>query len=188
MLKIIAIEGAGLLWPRILMARPLVWIFRNGYIHGCRRGLSRWVAHMMAEPQHLVQDHLSHVLHLVDHFKCEIKGLWARWLIRCIMPDVEIFVFQGIFHRDTRGWIKRQHSVQEVKSVRIGLRKQSLEGNLGHEGEIPDIFLSTWGSYPRQCFFVRGAQIVQDLVELVDVVTSLEEWPATQQLGQDTPN
>lgn len=187
MLKIISKETFCLLWPGVFVS-PLVRIVWNRHSHVRCRSLGWLVADMVAEPHDLVQDHLSHLLHVFHHFKGEVESLGAGWFVGRVVPDVKISMFQSILNRDTRRGIECQHAIQQVEGVRIGLGKQPLERNLRHIWEISDIFLGTRRANSRQGLFVGRTQVVQDLVELVDVVTALEEGSATEQFGQNTSN
>lgn len=60
-----------------------------------------------------------------------------------------------------------------------------MEGDLLHAGEVADVVLGAGGADAREGLFVGGAQVVQDLVELVDVVAAFEEGLAAQEFGED---
>lgn len=45
-------------------------------------------------------------------------------------------------------------------------------------GQVADVFLRAGGADPREGLLVGRAEDVEDLVELVDVVSALEEWSA----------
>ena len=90
--------------------------------------------------------------------------------------------------RDTRGWIECKHTVQQVESVWVGIREQALEGDLGHVWKISDIFLGPRRSNAGEGLFVGSSQVVQDLVELVNIITTLEKWATSKQFRKDTTN
>ena len=104
------------------------------------------------------------------------------------MPDVQVSMFQGILNRDPRRRVKCQHFVQQVQSVRVGLREEPLEWHFGHEREVAHVFLRSRGSYSRQGLFAGGSKVVKDLIELVHVVATFEEGSTAEQLGEDTSN
>ena len=81
----------------------------------------RRLAHMVAETLYFVKNHASHLLHIIDDFKVEVEGGRAVGFIACIMPDVQVAVLQGFFHANTRRRVKGEHSVEQVKSVRVGV-------------------------------------------------------------------
>ena len=102
------------------------------------------------------------------------------------MPDLEVRVLEGLLDADARGGVEGQQPVQQVQGVRVGGAEEGVEGNLLHAGEVADVVLRTRGADAREGFLVGRAQVVQDLVELVDVVAALEEGLAAQQFGEDT--
>lgn len=95
-------------------------------------------------------------------------------------------MLESLLNRDTRGGIEGEHAVEEVEGVGVGIGEEAVERDLGHEGEVADVFLGAGGADAAQSFFVGGAQVVQDLVELVDVVAALEEGAAAEEFGEDT--
>jgi hypothetical protein len=46
--------------------------------------------------------------------------------------------------------------------------------------------LSSWRPNSSQSVFSRGTEEVEDFVELVDVILSLEDWLSTEKFGQNT--
>lgn len=141
---------ASLLWSRILCS-PLFSIFGDGdvclldlrysfrYGHMCTR-----LPDMCPESDNLVQDHFPHLLDVFNDLECEVKGLWASWLVGGVMPDVEIAMLKGLFYRDARGWVESKHTIEEVEGIWVGLWKESLEGDLGHERQVADVLLCSW--------------------------------------------
>jgi hypothetical protein len=59
------------------------------------------------------------------------------------------------------------------------------EEPLCHEGKVAHILLGAGGADAGESFLVGGAEDVENLVELVDVVAALEEWAAAEKLGED---
>jgi hypothetical protein len=98
---------------------------------------------------------------------------------------VQVRVFEGVLDRDPRRRVEAEHAVQEVQRVRVGAGEEPLERDLGHEREVAHVLLRPRRPDPAQSLLVGRAQVVQDLVELVDVVTALEEGPAAEELGQN---
>ena len=140
-----------LLRPRVLFT-PLFSVIRNGYIAllplghwSCGRGC--WLlSNMCSESHNLVQNHLPHLLYIFHDLESEVEGLWACWLIGCVMPDVQIAVLKSFFNRYPRGGIESEHTIQKIKRVWVCLWEQSLERNFGHEWQVADVFLRSWGS------------------------------------------
>lgn len=137
------------------------------------------------EAHDFLVDHTTHLLYVVHHFEVEIEGCGARRLVRCVVPDVQVWVLQGLFNRDTRRGVEGQHAVEQVKRIRVGTGEQALEGDLGHERQVAYVLLGPWRADPAQGLLVRSAQVVQNLVELVDIVTTLEEGAAAKKFSQD---
>ena len=104
------------------------------------------------------------------------------------MPNVEIPVLECSFDRDTRRGVKGKHFIEEVESVRVCLRKETLEGYFVGEGEVANVFLGARGTDAGEGLFIGGAEIVEDLVELVDIVTAFEERAAAEEFSEDTTN
>lgn len=101
------------------------------------------------------------------------------------MPDVQVRVLERRLDRDARRRVERQHVVQQVQRVRVRVREQVRELPLRHVRQVAHVVLRPRRADPRQRLFVRRAQDVQDLVELVDVVAALEEGAPAEELGQD---
>lgn len=142
--------------------------------------------HGSAEIDNFLVDHLAHLGDVLDDFEVEIEGRGTGGFVRGVVPDVKVGVLEGLLDGNTRGGVEGEHAVEEVEGVRVGVGEESVEGDLGHEGEVADVFLGAGGADAAQGFFVGGAQVVQDLVELVDVITALEEGAAAEEFGQDT--
>ena len=167
---------------RVLHA-PLLVVIGNGHAALARRSgrvlqllcLARLHANLLSEAEHLVEDHLAHVLHFVDDLEAKVERGRARRLVRGIVPDVQVPVLQRVLDRDPARRVKGQHAVQKIQSVRVGVRKQGLEGHARHVGEVPDVVLRARRSDARQRLLARRAQVIQDLIELVYVVATLEK-------------
>ena len=101
------------------------------------------------------------------------------------MPDLQILVAERLLDGDARGGVEGEHLVEEVEGLRVGFGEELLEGAFGHVGKIADVVLGTGRADAGEGFFVGGAKDVQDLVELVDVVTAFEERAAAKEFGED---
>jgi hypothetical protein len=75
--------------------------------------------------------------------------------------------------------------VQEVECVGVGVGEEAREDSLGHEREIADVFLGSGGANAGKCLLVRGTEDVEDLVELIDVISAFEEWASTEQFCEN---
>jgi hypothetical protein len=142
-------------------------------------------ADFMAELDNLLQDHLSHLRHIIDHLEGEVERGWANRLVACVVPDAEVWVFKRLLDVYAAGRVKGEHLVQKVERIRVRIGEETLERDFGHEWEVADVFLRAGRADAGECFLVGSAEEVQDLVELVDVVAAFEEGTATEQLGED---
>ena len=52
--------------------------------------------------------------------------------------------------------------------------------------QVAHVFLGARGANPGERLLVGSSKKVEDLVKLVDIVATLEEWAAAQELGQNT--
>ena len=107
-------------------------------------------------------------------------------LVGRVVPDGEVLVFKRLLGSDTLGWDKGEHALQQVEGIGVGVGEERAEGLLRHERQVPHIVLGPRRSDTRQRLLVGGAEDVQDLVELVDIIATLEEWPPTEELSKDT--
>jgi hypothetical protein len=140
---------------------------------------------MMSEPHDFIENHFTHFLHVLDDFECKVEGLRAGGFVGGVVPDMQISVFESLFHRDSRAGIEGEHPVEKVQGVGVGLGEEALEGDFGHVGEIADVFLRAGRADSAKGFFVGCAEIMQNLVELVDVVPAFEEGTPAEEFGQD---
>jgi hypothetical protein len=191
-IRVVTTASGSLLRSRILgLPRTLV-VIRDGDVSLLSDLLLlggvglRLLADGSPEADDLVEDHLAHLGHFINDLEVEVEGGGAVWLVRSVVPDVQVGVLEGLLDGDTRRWIERQHTVQQIQRIGVGLREQLLEGHLRHEWQIAHIFLGAGRSNARQGLFVWCTQVVQDLIQLVDIVTALEEGSATEELGEDT--
>jgi len=185
MFKIVSNKSRCFLRPWVFMA-PLSWILRDRHRKAGARYLGGLMPNMVSKPHDLIQDHLPHLLHIINNFESKVKCLGTGGFVGSIVPNVKIAMLQGVLDRNPRRRIKGQHAVQQIKCVRIGLREEPLERDFGHVWQISDVFLSSRRSDSGESLLNGRSQIVQDLVQLVDVVAALEERPATQELCKNT--
>lgn len=173
--------GGSFLGPRLLGLPSALLVIRDGDVSllghllllGCV-GL-RLLADGSAEANNLVKDHLAHILDIIDDLEVEVECCGACGLVGGVMPDVQVWVLESFLDGDTGGGVKGQHAVQQVQGVGVGVGEQTLEGDLWHEGQVAHVFLGAGGANAREGLLVWCTQIVQDLVQLVDIVTTLKE-------------
>lgn len=190
-IRVVTTASGSLLRSRILSLPRTLLIIRNGDVSLLSdllllggMGL-RLLADGSAEADDLVEDHLAHVRDFFDDLEVEVEGRGAVRFVRGVVPDVQVGVLEGLLDRDTRRRIECQHAVQQVQRIGVGLREQLLEGHLRHEGQVAHVFLGAGRSNARQGLFVGCTQVVQDLIQLVDIVTALEEGSAAEELGEN---
>ena len=101
------------------------------------------------------------------------------------MPDLQVGVFEGLLDADPRAGVEGEETVEQVQGVWVGGAEEGVEGDLLHAREVADVVLGAGGADAREGLLVGGAQVVQDLVELVDVVAAFEEGLAAQEFSED---
>jgi hypothetical protein len=178
----------GLLWSWVL-GSPSTAGLGNGDGRALGGGLLAWLdADVLSEPLDLVQDHLAHLADVLDDLEVEVEGGRAAGLVRGVVPDVQIWVLEGGLDGDSRRGVECQHLVQQVQRIWVGVGEEGLEGSLGHEREVAHVLLSSGRANPGQGLLVGGTEDMKDLVELVDVISALEEWASTEKLCEDASN
>ena len=75
--------------------------------------------------------------------------------------------------------------VQEVERVGVSVGEKAGEDSLGHEGEVADVFLGSGGANAGKCLLVGSTEDVEDLVELIDVISAFEEWASSEQFCEN---
>jgi hypothetical protein len=113
--------------------------------------------HRSPELVHLGQDHILHLGDLLDDFKLEVERLGTYRLVRRVVPNVQVSVLQSFFDRDTTRGVKREHAVQKVKGVGVGLAEYRAKLHLLHVREVTDVVLSTGRADAGQGLFVGCA-------------------------------
>lgn len=76
--------------------------------------------------------------------------------------------------------------IEEIKRIRVCVGEKLRERSLGHVWKVTNIFLCSGGSDACKCFLVGCSENVEDLVELIDVISPLEERTSTKEFGKDT--
>jgi hypothetical protein len=70
--------------------------------------------------------------------------------------------------------------VEQIERIWVGVGEERLEGSLGHEWQVADILLGSGRANAGQGFLVGSTKDMENLVELIDVVSTLEEWASTK--------
>lgn len=104
------------------------------------------------------------------------------------MPDVQVGMLEGGLDGDARGRIKREHVIKEIEGVRIGIREETWEHSFRHVRKIANVFLGSWRTDSGEGLFIWSSQNVKDLVQLIDVISTLKEGAASKKLCQDASN
>ena len=169
-----------LLRPRVLRA-PGVAALGDGDCGSLACGLLAWLdAHVLPESLHLVQDHLAHLADVLDDLEVEVEGGGAAGFVGGVVPDVQVWVLEGRLDGDPGRGVEGQHVVEQIERVWVGVGEERLEGSLGHEWEVADVLLSSGGANAGQGFLVGSTKNVEDLVELIDVISPFEERASTK--------
>lgn len=66
----------------------------------------------VSKSDNLVQDHLSHVRHTLNHLKAEVERRGALRLVRSVVPDMKVPVLQCLLNRYPRRRVEGQHTVE----------------------------------------------------------------------------
>lgn len=148
----------------------------------------RWylLSYVSAETDDFVKDHLPHFLDIFNDFKVEVESGWARRLVRCIVPNMEVWVLEGVLDGNTRRRVECEHTVKEIKGIRVGVLEETLEGDLWHKRKVAHIILSARRANAGKSFLIGSSKVMQNLVQLIDVVTAFEERTSSKKLCQDT--
>lgn len=95
---------------------------------------------------------------------------------------------ERLLARDPSCRIEREQTGKQVERERVCLRVQVGERDPRLDGQGADVLLSPRRAYAPERVLGRCAEEVEDLVELIDVVASLEDGLAAEQLGEDAPD
>lgn len=105
----------------------------------------------MAESPDFVKDHGAHVGDFVDGFKRKVEGCRALGLVRGVVPDGEVAVFKRLLDCDALAGVEGEHAVEKVESVGVCAREELGERDLGHVGQVADVFLGSGRTDAGQC-------------------------------------
>ena len=67
------------------------------------------------------------------------------------MPDRQVAVLECFFDCDTLAGVECQHAVKQVESIGVCAREELVEGDLGHVGQVADVFLGSGGADAGEC-------------------------------------
>lgn len=160
------------------------------------------------ERLHLFDDHPLHPLGRVLLLEPKVELGRARRLVGRVVPDAQVRVLQRLCARDPPGGVEGEKAGEQVVRERVRVRVQVLVRDPALVGQRTDVVLSlcatpgihqhsekgpmetdggthAGGADPAQGRVVGRAEVVQDLVELVDIVAALEDRPAAEELGED---
>jgi len=85
------------------------------------------------------------------------------------MPDGEVGVIECVLAADTLGRVKAQHAREKVDGERVRLREEGCEGNARADREGTNVILSSRGTHSAEGVFRGSAEIMEDLVELINI-------------------
>ena len=71
--------------------------------------------------------------------------------------------------------------VQKIQCIGVGVGEQGREWSLSHVWEVANVFLGSGRSNAAESLLIWCTENVKDLVELIDVISPLEEWAASKQ-------
>lgn len=153
-----------------------------------------------AEVADLLDDELAHALDVVLRLEAEVElaslspaRLTSRRthlvrtgrLVGRIVPDLQIRVLKRALARDTLVRVESEQTAEQVERVRVGARVHLTKGHAGLVRQAAKVLLGARAADAPEGALAGGAEDVQDLVELVDVVAAFEDRSPAQQLGED---
>ena len=105
-------------------------------------------------------------------------------------------MLEGRIYGDPARWVESQHLIEQIDSVWVGwedlagavvcLGELAVEVDFWLIWEVADVLLGARGTNALERLLIRRAKLLDDLVELVDIILTLEEWTSTKQLCQNT--
>jgi len=141
-----------------------------------------------AERVNFLNDQFLHSFDAILFFEAEIEFELADRFVGGVMPDLQVRVIQSLFAADTFGGVEAKHLGQEIGGKRVCIGEEGREGDARFDRERSNVILSTRRADATQCIFRRSAQIVKNLVELINVVSTLEDWLSTEKFGKNASN
>lgn len=97
-------------------------------------------------------------------------------------------MLECVFNGDAARRVKGKHTIQDVKRVGVSVGEQGGKGLLGHERQVSHVFLGSGRADAAESLLVGSSKDVQNLVELVDIVPTLKERSAPEELCEDAPD
>lgn len=116
-------------------------------------------------------------------------------------------MLEGLFAADSLGRVERQQFAQKIQRLRIGLRERQIKRYTRFDRKRADVtmckrtpqlllqtsymwfadsLLGSWTTNSSQGILRWRAKEIEDLIKLVDVVSTLEDGATAQQLCKDT--
>jgi hypothetical protein len=142
--------------------------------------------HFTSEASNFVEDDCSKLGDLLDNLEAEVEFCRTSGFITRVMPDGEVWVLESFFSGDALCGDKGEHLLQKVEGVGVGTGEELLVWDARHERQPADILAGARGADELESALVRGTENVKDLVELVDVILTLQERLTSQKFGKDT--
>jgi hypothetical protein len=143
-------------------------------------------ANFTSEASNFVEDDCSELGDLLDNLKAEIEFCRTSWFITRVVPDGEVWVLESFFGGDALCGDEGEHLLQKVEGVGVGTGEELLVWDARHERQPADILAGARGADELESALVRGTEDVENLVELVDVILTLQEGLASQKFGKNT--
>jgi hypothetical protein len=143
-------------------------------------------ANFTSEASNFIEDDCSELGDLLDNLKAEIEFCRTSGFITRIVPDGEVWVLESFFGGDALCGDEGEHLLQKVEGVGVGAGEELLVRDARHEGQPADILAGARGADELESALVRGTKDVENLVELIDVILTLQEGLTSQKFGKDT--
>lgn len=142
------------------------------------------MTHQPPELFHLFDNLPPHPFHRLFLLEPKVEQSRARRFVGRFVPHREVRVHERVLARDALVRVEREQFREQVERERVRSREQLHERDSRLVRERADVVLRARGTDPSQSVVRGGAEEVQDNVELVDVVLTLEDGPAAEQLGE----
>ena len=125
--------------------------------------------YLSPERMNLLNNQLLHPFDRVLILEAEVELCGANRFVRRVVPDLEVWVVQGLFASNSFRRIEVEHPRQEIDRERVGMGNKGGERNPRLDGKRPNILLGAGGTNTAKSVLRWRSQIAQDLVELIDV-------------------
>lgn len=95
---------------------------------------------------------------------------------------------KGLLATQSLGWVEAKHLGEEVNSEWVGLWVKRREGDLRLNWERSNVVLGTRTTNPSKGILRRRSEVMKNLVELIDVVSTLVNGFSSKEFSKDTAN